>query len=120
LHVMLMVMFTKIQKTRFPEQERQSWYIPQRTAQGINLAAFVVSAASSMLIHLRRRRVDLHLLWGALPGCLGAFFGARLAARLPSATLRILLGGLLTVAGVVGLIGALRGKRGENGRKTKK
>ena len=94
--------------------------VPQRTAQGINLAAFVVSAASSMLIHLRRRRVDLHLLWGALPGCLGAFFGARLAARLPSATLRILLGGLLTVAGVVGLIGALRGKRGENGRKTKK
>ena len=94
--------------------------IPQRAAQGINLAAFAVSAASSMLIHLRRRRVNPRLFLGILPGCLGAFIGSRLAAQLPTELLRMLLGVLLVAGGAAGLWAAFRESKGEKEEKTKK
>ena len=94
--------------------------ISQRTAQGINLAAFVVSAASSMLIHLRRRRVNARLFLGIIPGCLGAFLGVHLATKLPEELLRTLLGALLVAGGVLALWAAFRENKGEKEGKTKK
>ena len=87
--------------------------VPQLTAQGINLVFFVVCAGTSMLIHLRRRRIDRFLLWGILPGCLGAFFGSRMTALVPVETIRLWFGVLLCISGGVGLVSAFFGKRDE-------
>ena len=73
-------------------------------ARGLNLLFFVFSAASSMAIHLRRRRVDRTLLLGILPGCAAALAGARLAENIPTETLRLLFGILLILSGGAGLL----------------
>lgn len=98
--------------------------VEQRTAQGINLLFFLFSAASSMVIHLRRRRVDRTLLLGILPGCAAAFAGARLAENIPTETLRLLFGILLVLSGGVGLLSLFFartvGKGGKKGKTAEK
>lgn len=93
---------------------------PQLTAQGINLVFFVACAGASMLIHLRRRRIDRCLLWGILPGCAAALLGARLTEHVPVQTLRLLFGVMLCVCGGAGLISSLfrggRSKKEERGQ----
>ena len=62
---------------------------PQLTAQGINLLFFLFAAASSLLLHITRRR----LFFGAIlimsaTGILGSLIGSHLASLLPAAALR--------------------------------
>ncbi|MBQ9120915.1 MAG: sulfite exporter TauE/SafE family protein [Clostridia bacterium] len=100
--------------------------VEQLTAQGINLVFFVVCAASSMLVHLRRRKIRKSLLWGIIPGSIAAYFSAGWAEKLPTDILRMLFGILLCVCGVCGLVTTFFGGRrakskkksesGENGR----
>ena len=94
--------------------------VEQLTAQGINLFFFVACASASMLIHLRRRRIRWHLLWGAIPGCLASWLASGVADRIPAHTLRALFGALLCLCGLAGLWGAFFGKAGKNRQKREK
>ncbi len=77
---------------------------PQVTAQGINLLFFIFSSATSMLIHLKRRRLPfLLILILAVTGGLGAALGSLTALGTDPLILRRLFGGLLTVSGIIAL-----------------
>lgn len=77
---------------------------PQVTAQGINLLFFIFSSATSMLIHLKRRRLPfLLILILAVTGGLGAALGSLTALGTDPLVLRRLFGGLLTVSGIIAL-----------------
>ena len=94
--------------------------VEQYTAQGINLIFFIACAASSMLIHLRRRTIRPALLWGIIPGAVAAYFSAGWAENVPVSFLRLLFGILLCVCGIGVLLGILFShKREKDGKKSK-
>ena len=73
----------------------------QLRAQGMNLLFFLFAAASSMSVHLSRRRIR----FGAVvlmicAGLLGSVLGVRLAVALPEAWVRRLFGIFLILAGL--------------------
>ena len=73
----------------------------QLRAQGMNLLFFLFAAASSMSVHLSRRRIR----FGAAvlmicAGLLGSVLGVRLAVALPEAWVRRLFGIFLVLAGL--------------------
>ncbi len=73
----------------------------QLHAQGMNLLFFLFAAASSMSVHLSRRRIR----FGAVvlmicAGLLGSVLGVRLAVALPEAWVRRLFGIFLILAGL--------------------
>lgn len=78
--------------------------MPQLQAQGLNLAFFIISAGTSLLFHLRKRRFNFPLI--ALicaVGIPGALLGAFLASRLDGILLSKIFGAFLTVCGVSAL-----------------
>jgi len=77
---------------------------PQLTAQGINLLFFLFAAASSLLLHITRRRLfgGAILIMSAM-GILGSLLGTHLATLLPAHLLRKIFGSMLTVSGLVAL-----------------
>ena len=78
--------------------------VKQRAAQGINLLYFLPTAASSVLIHIRKKYVDFQAaLPAAVSGAAFACAGAILAQRMDTGTLRKLFGGLLLVTGLLEL-----------------
>ena len=79
--------------------------IGQLNAQGINLLFFVFSAAASLCVHLRKRRINYAAV-GALcaSGTAGAFFGNQAASALSPVILRKLFGAMLIISGAVTLI----------------
>ena len=77
---------------------------PQLQAQGQNLAFFIVCATTSLLFHLRKRRLNFPLI--ALicaVGIPGALFGAFLASRSDGVLLSKIFGAFLAVCGVSAL-----------------
>lgn len=74
--------------------------MPSRTAQGINLVFFVISALAALPVHLRRRRLPTKLLLfltaTAIPG---VFVGCRLASYLSEDITRRIFGYFLLFAG---------------------
>ncbi len=75
--------------------------VPQLTAQGMNLAFFIAGAVSSLVLHIRKRKIawKLVLLVGLL-GALGALCGAFLAVRLDAVLLSKAFGALLLICGI--------------------
>ncbi len=75
--------------------------VPQLTAQGMNLAFFIAGALSSMLLHLKKRRIAFRivLLTGAF-GALGSLCGAFLANRMDTVLLSKIFGGMLVLCGI--------------------
>ncbi len=83
--------------------------IPQLTAQGINLAFFIMGALSSLLLHFRKRKLlfSLAVLVGIL-GALGALFGSYLAHALDMELLSKCFGGMLVFVGARTLLAKVK------------
>ena len=78
--------------------------VDQLTAQGINLLFFIFSAASSLLLHITRRRLYAGvILILSLCGIVGSLLGSTVAAKLPSPILSKIFGVMLTVSGILSL-----------------
>lgn len=76
--------------------------LPQKEAQALNLAFFVLALGAALLVHLRRYPPPAALLVILLSfGMLGALGGAALATRLDAGVLRFLLGLFLTLSGAL-------------------
>jgi len=75
--------------------------VPQHTAQGICLAAFIPTALVAVITHLKQKNVKLkltlYLSGGAL---LGAFLGATLANQVDGPLLRKIFGFFLVLMGI--------------------
>ena len=79
--------------------------IPQLEAQGINLIFFLISAAASMTVHLKKRHIPpLQVLLLSAAGVAAAYFGSRTAMLLPQELIRKLFGAMLTVSGSISLL----------------
>ena len=96
--------------------------LEQLAAQGVNLYFFLFSSSSSLLVHLRRRKI----LWGAVLlmsafGIIGALIGTGIATRADPALLRRLFGFMLLGAGGLSLFRGITsfGKKGRQGRNDK-
>lgn len=90
----------------------------QKTAQLINLMFFLAASSSSVIVHVLRRKLSFKvILFLALGGVFGAFIGSETAGAVNDGILRIILGGFLTLSGVISLFG--KGKGDDGGDKTK-
>ena len=79
--------------------------MPQDTAQGINLAFFVVSMALSLIIHIKTRSVYKSILPIALPFCImGGILGSVLASHIHTQTLKLFFGFFLIICGIISLV----------------
>ena len=78
--------------------------IPQLTAQGINLLFFIFASASSLLLHITRRKLytGAVLIMGTC-GIMGSLLGSAAAANLPSHILGKIFGAMLVISGVLSL-----------------
>ena len=79
--------------------------VDQRTAQGINLLFFLLSAGASLLVHRKERRIPRrlvrHLILWAIPG---ALVGCYLVRVLDATIIRKLFGGMLVATGLPALL----------------
>jgi uncharacterized membrane protein YfcA len=89
---------------------------PQLAAQGFNLLFFLFASASSMIVHLLRRKIFwLAVLIMILAGLPAAYLGTRCALWLPDGWMTRLFGLFLVIVGTVGVFGK---KRAEKSQKT--
>ncbi len=78
--------------------------MPQHTAQLVNLIFFIFASASSLTVHIGKRRIPCSaVLLFALGGVIGAYFGVRTASVTDSDILRIILGGFFALTGLMAL-----------------
>ena len=78
--------------------------MPQLTAQGANLLFFTFASASSLLVHLLKRKFFILAVFiMGLAGTIGAILGSRIASLLPALLLRKIFGGMLVVSGIFSL-----------------
>jgi len=85
---------------------------PQLLAQGFNLLFFLFASASSMIVHLLKRRI----FWSAvllliLSGLPAAYLGTRMALLLPEGLIGKLFGIFLVSVGIGSLLGQNRAKK---------
>lgn len=86
--------------------------LPQYTAQGINLLFFLFSSASSLSVHMQKRKLFWPvILVMSISGMIASPLGALTAKALPSELLRKLFGGVLIVSGVLSLRRRLNPKK---------
>lgn len=75
--------------------------VPQHSAQGMNLTAFIPTALVAICVHSKNKHIRLRM---ALPlilaGVFGAVLGSILASSMPSRLLRKLFGGFLLGMGI--------------------
>ncbi len=78
--------------------------IPQFICQGVNLAVFIFSSASSGAVNFRKRMINYPLcLFLSLCGCVGALLGSGLAEMINGNILRLLFGIFLLAAASMSL-----------------
>lgn len=93
--------------------------VPQLRAQGINLAFFIVSAAASVALQLRRAKPDAAVLSVlAVFGIAGALLGSRAAGFADPGLLRRAFGGILALSGAYTLIRSVPPRHMQTRRKT--
>ena len=83
--------------------------LAQIDAQGTNLIFFIISAAASLIIHLRKRKfypvqVVLIVAFGAIGSYIFSHFSNTVDPDIP----RKILGGILVLGGGVSIFGALK------------
>lgn len=78
--------------------------IPQLLCQGINLAVFIFSSASSGIINAKKRRINYPLcLFLSVCGCIGAIIGGGLASLINERILRLMFGLFLLATSVISI-----------------
>ena len=87
--------------------------LAQAAAQGVNLAFFLPTAGSALVLHGKNRLIEWRVAVPAvIGGCVCGSLCAFLAAGLSSALLQQLFGGFLLIAGASELFGVLmKGKQ---------
>ena len=94
---------------------------PQLDAQGLNLAFFTAASLSSLLYHVRKRKLNFKLtLLLALFGLPGAYFGFKTAAITSPETVRRFFGWLLIISGCITFLSGRRKKEKEGKQKARK
>ena len=79
--------------------------VPQLEAQGINLLMFAATTAAASVINLRYRNIDVGLLMTSfVPVAVGSLIGSGLSLVTDPGVLRVFLGVLLALAGIITLI----------------
>ena len=74
----------------------------QLTAQGINMLFFAAASTTSLLIHARKRKLDMRVITiCALFALGGAYGGSLLANTIETGLLRKIFGGFLIFSGVI-------------------
>ena len=80
----------------------------QYEAQGINLLFFIVSAAASLFVHKKHRKLNFSLiLLLSVFGAAGAVAGSLITNIADPSLIRKIFGGMLTLSGAVSLVGTL-------------
>ena len=75
--------------------------MPQLQAQGLNLAFFIISAISALLIHLQNRKINIPLvLTVSAFGTFGSLLGTYLAHMVSTALLTKSFGAFLLFCGI--------------------
>lgn len=78
----------------------------QLRAQGLNLIFFLLSAATALAVHVKKRKLPYRIICVlAVFAVLGAIIGSLVATSLPTGALRKLFGGMLTLSGLFSLFG---------------
>lgn len=88
---------------------------PQLSAQGFNLLFFLFAAASSMTVHLSRRRLrllpSLLMIAAGLPF---AYLGTRAAVLLPESLAQKIFGAFLIIVGLPGVFSVKKPQKSKN------
>ena len=88
---------------------------PQLSAQGFNLLFFLFAAASSMAVHLARRRLRLlSSLLMIVAGLPFAYLGTRAAVLLPESLVQKIFGAFLIIVGLPGLLSGKKPQKNKN------
>ncbi|MBO4412604.1 MAG: sulfite exporter TauE/SafE family protein [Clostridia bacterium] len=79
--------------------------VPQKTAQGINLIAFIPMALVAIIIHFKNKLINFNgLLWIIIPGVVFSVSFSFLANKLNNAVLKFLFGNFLILIAVYEII----------------
>jgi len=77
---------------------------PQVESQGINLLFFVVAGAASLIIHIKKRKLNAAVLVIIIIcGSVGAIFGSIAANFTDGEIVRKIFGGFLIISGIIEL-----------------
>ena len=79
-------------------------YISQIESQGINLLFFVVAGASSLIVHIKKRKLRLKtIIVMVIFGSIGAVSGSLIASFTDGGVIKKIFGGFLLVSGLIEL-----------------
>lgn len=79
--------------------------VSQLAAQSLNLYFFIIASTAALLVHFRRRRIEMSRVIPAVAaGMIFAFLGSRAAGILPEELIRRLFGIMLIVSGALSLL----------------
>ena len=93
--------------------------ISQIESQGINLLFFVAAGAASLIIHVRKRKLELrNIIIMIIFGSLGAVAGSLTANFTDGAVVKKIFGGFLLVSGLIELFS--KSDKSEKIQKTQK
>ena len=78
--------------------------IPQLEAQGINLLFFIAAGASSLIVHIKKRKLKLKIIiMMIIFGSLGAVAGSLIASGTDGELVKKIFGGFLLISGIIEL-----------------
>jgi len=78
--------------------------VPQIESQGINLLFFVIAGAASLIIHIRKRKLDAkNLIIMIISGSVGAVLGSIAANFMDGGFVKKIFGGFLIISGIIEL-----------------
>ena len=79
--------------------------VPQHAAQAINLISFVPMAGIALIIHFKKKLVDVSgVLWIIVPSCAAAVGAAFLAKGVSPGLLKKLFGGFIIALGIYQIV----------------
>ena len=84
---------------------------PQILAQGTNLIFFILSVLFSLIIHLKRRKINFKQVLVIISlGSLGCIIFSRLANRINPSVPRVILGIVLIISGIITFYSVIKNK----------
>ena len=83
--------------------------IPQIESQGINLLFFVTAGASSLIVHIKKRKLDAKkLIIMITAGSVGAIAGSIIANFTDGMIVKKIFGGFLIISGIIELFSGFK------------